>query len=129
MTRVRDQIVSLRQERERLFSGVRRETRDRKLAVSQMLAEFLQELTEIARRRRAGRIGFMAGLRPTVHNLQQETREDLGGVREALAGLNSSPSSAAVGVRQNQEAVTYARGAEPATARRTREIMHPCSKG
>ena len=44
MTRVRDEILSLRQERERLLSGVRRETRERKRAVSRMLARVLAGL-------------------------------------------------------------------------------------
>ena len=62
LIRVRDEILILRQKRERLLSGVRQETRDRKRDVCQMLAEFLKDATDMAQRRRSGRIVLLTAL-------------------------------------------------------------------
>ena len=62
LIRVRDEILILRQKRERLLSGVRQETRDRKRDVCQMLAEFLKDATDMAQRRRSGRIVLVTAL-------------------------------------------------------------------
>ena len=102
MTRVRNEILSLRQERERFLSGMRRETRDRKRNVCQMLAQFVNGFAEIAPRK-ADRTVFLSDLKEKVSDLQKKTREDLGGVREALASLGSGTPNAAVRINRKPE--------------------------
>jgi hypothetical protein len=128
MTRICDGIVTLRQERERLLSGVRRETRDRKRDVSQMLAQFLNDFVEIAPRR-ADRIVFLSDLKEKVSDLRKKTREDLGGVREALASLGSSTPNAAVQINRRPESRNscLVRGT-PATEDERGGTMPTCSE-
>ncbi len=108
LTRIRDGILTLREERERLLSGLHLETKDRKRVVSRMLARFSKELAEIARRRRDARMVFLPDLKRTVFRLQQETRDNLGGVRKAFSSLGSTSPSPAARVRQNDQAATPA---------------------
>jgi hypothetical protein len=74
LTRVCDEILAWRGERERLLSGLQLETRERRRAVFRMLARFANELAEIARRRRDVRMVFLPGLRRTAFRFQQEIR-------------------------------------------------------
>jgi hypothetical protein len=108
LIRVRDEILVLRQKRERLLSGVRQQSRDRKREVRQMLAGFLEDATDMARRRRSGRIVLLTGLRQTVSNLRRETREDLSGARQVLSSLGSNMRVGGVRLRQDQEAEIHA---------------------
>ena len=98
LTRIRDEILTLREERERLLSGLQLETKDRKRVVFRMLARFSKDLAEIARRRRDVRMVCMPALRRTVSWLQRETGDNLGGVRQAFSAR----------VRQNHQAATHA---------------------
>ena len=108
LTRVRDEILTLREKRERLLSGLQLHTADRKRVVSRMLARFSNDLVEIARRRRDIRRVALTGLKQTVLRLRQETRDSLGGVREAFWSLGSAaPSAAAARVRPNRQAATH----------------------
>lgn len=95
LTRVRDEILTLREKRERLLSGLQLHTVDRKRVVSRMLARFSNDLVEIARRRRDIRMVALTGLKQTVLRLRQETRDSLGGVREVFSSLGSAVPSAA----------------------------------
>lgn len=108
LTRIRDEILTWREERERLLSGLQLETKDRRRAVFQMLARFARDLAEIARRRKDAQMVFLPDLKRTVFRLRQETRDNLGGVREAFLGLGSTSPSAAARVRQNHQAATHA---------------------
>ena len=108
LTRVRDEILAWREERERFLSGLQLETKDRRRAVFQMLARFARDLAEIARRRRDARMVFLPDLKRTVFRLQQETRDNHGGVREAFFGLGSAAQSAAARVRQDHQAAAHA---------------------
>jgi hypothetical protein len=96
LTWIRDEILTLREERARFLSGLQLETKDRKRVVSGMLARFSKDLAEIARRRRNVRMVFLLDLKQTVFRLRQATRETLGGVREAFSSFGSTaPGSAA----------------------------------
>jgi hypothetical protein len=107
LTRVRDEILTLREKRERLLSGLQLHTVDRKRVVSRMLARFSNDLVEIARRRRQVRMVVLTDLKQTVLRLRQETRESLGGAREAFWSLGSAAPSAAARVRPNRQAATH----------------------
>ncbi|MBZ5553932.1 MAG: hypothetical protein LAO21_14525 [Acidobacteriia bacterium] len=114
LTRIHDEILALRQERGDLIGDLHQEATDRKSAVSQMLATFSKDLSETVRRNRKNRTDFMANLRETVSNLQQEVRLELGEAQQALATLRMSgpkglePSKA----RRNQETRTTLQGKE-----------------
>ena len=141
LTRIRDEILTLREERERLLSGLQLETKDRKRVVSRMLARFSKDLAEIARRRRDVGMFFLSDLKRTVLRLQPETRDSLGGVREAFSSLGSAAPGAAARVRQDRPAAAHSRcqehprwktgsGAVPASTkiergRRRKGVRHP----
>jgi hypothetical protein len=107
LTRVCDEILTWREQRERLLSGLERHTVDRKRVVSRMLARFSNDLAEIARRRRQVRMLVLTDLKQTVLRLRQETRDSLGSVREAFWSLGSAAPSAAAPVRPNRQAATH----------------------
>jgi hypothetical protein len=67
-----------------------------------MLAQFVNGFAEIAPRK-ADRTVFLSDLKEKVSDLQKKTREDLGGVREALASLGSSTPNAAVRINRKPE--------------------------
>lgn len=118
LTRIRDEILSLREERERFLSGLQLEAKKRKRVVSRMLDRFSKDLAEIARRRRSVRMSFLPELKRTVLRLRQETRDSLGGVREAFSSLGSAvPSAAARGAMHVRTKIE--RG------RRRRGVRHP----
>ena len=114
LTRIRDEILTLREERERLLSGLQLHTVDRKRVVSRMLARFSNDLAEIARRRRQVRMVILTDLKQTVLRLRQETRESLGGVREAFWSLGSAAPSAAARVAQTARRELSPRRGTPA---------------
>lgn len=91
ITRVRDEILALRQERGELLAGLEQEALDRRSAVSGMLAQFSKDLAEIARRTRESRLDFVAELRRMVSGLQREVRDELDGARQALVTLRMTP--------------------------------------
>jgi hypothetical protein len=78
-----------------------------------MLAQFVNGFAEIAPRK-ADRTVFLSDLKEKVSDLQKKTREDLGGVREALASLGSGTPNAAVGINRGPES-RNSRVATPAT--------------
>jgi hypothetical protein len=112
LTQVRDEILTWREKRERLLSGLQLHTVDRKQVVSRMLARFSNDLAEIARRRRQVRMLVLTDLKQTVLRLRQETRASLGGVREAFWRLRSAAPSAAARLRPNRQAAAQAHGEE-----------------
>jgi hypothetical protein len=112
LTGIRDEILALRAERQRFLYGLQLETKDRKRVVSRMLARFSENLSEIARRRRDVWMVFLPDLKQTVFRRRQETRDTLGGAREAFSSLGSTSPSAAARARQDHQAVIHAHAQE-----------------
>ena len=107
VTRVRDEILALRAERERFRCGLQLETKDRKRVVSGMLARFYKDLAEMAQRRRNVRLVFLLDLKRTVFRLRQETRDGVGRIREAFSSLGSAAPGSAARVRQNRQVASH----------------------
>jgi hypothetical protein len=125
VTRICDEILSWREERERFLSGLQLETKDRKRVVFRMLARFSNDLAEIARRRRNVRMVFLLDLKQTAFRLRQETRDTLSVVRGAFSSFASTSPSAPARVRQNRQAATHARCQQP--PRKKTEEVEPAS--
>ena len=101
--RVRDEILRLRQEREVQLAGREEETRERRAAVSRMLARFSRDLAGAADQGRIRRMEFLTDLRGEVLRLLGGLEADCGGARQALvrlAGARGVPA-ARVPVRRN----------------------------
>jgi hypothetical protein len=92
--RVRDEILRLRRERELLLASREEETRDRRAAVSRMLARFSRDLAGAADRGRIRRMDFLTDLRRGILGLLDGLEADCGGAREALVRLAGARSSA-----------------------------------
>jgi hypothetical protein len=113
LTRVRDEILAWRGERERLLSGLQLTTLDRRRAVLRMLARFAMDLAEIAQRRRSVRMVFLPGLSPRRMAFRQD-----------FPGLGSAAANGAARIRQNRQAATQAHCEEH--VRPKREAVEPC---
>lgn len=113
LTRVRDEILVWRGERERLLSGLQLTTLDRRRAVFQMLARFAMDLAEIARRRRNVRMVFLSGL-----SLRRTA------FRQDFPGLGSAAANGAARMRQNRQAAAQAHCEEH--VRPKTEAVEPC---
>ena len=118
--RVRDEILRLRRERELLLASREQETRDRRAAVSRMLARFSRDLAEAAGRGRIRRMDFLTDLRQEVLRLLDGLEADCGGAREALVRLARVRSQARGGpaARVRMRPRTARRMAPAAPARR-----------
>ena len=92
--RVRDEILRLRRERELLLASLEEDTRERRAAVSRMLARFSRDLAGAADRGRIRRMEFLTDLRREVLRLLDRLEADCGGAREALVRLAEARSSA-----------------------------------
>jgi hypothetical protein len=92
--RVRDEILRLRRERELLLAGREQDTRNRRAAVSRMLARFSRDLVGAADRGRVRRMDFLTDLRQGILRLLDRLEADCGGAREALVRLAGARSSA-----------------------------------
>jgi hypothetical protein len=92
--RVRDEILRLRRERELLLAIREEEARNRRAAVSRMLARFSRDLVGAADRGRVRRMDFLTDLRQGILRLLDRLEADCGGAREALVRLAGARSSA-----------------------------------
>ena len=92
--RVRDEILRLRRERELLMAGREQDTRNRRAAVSRMLARFSRDLAGAADRGRIRRMDFLTDLREGILCLLDGLEADCGGAREALVRLAGARSAA-----------------------------------
>ena len=104
--RVRDEILRLRRERELLLASREEETRDRRAAVSRMLARFSRDLAETANRGRIRRMDFLTDLRREVLRLLDGLEADCGGAREALVRLAGARGRSAARVRVRRNSAT-----------------------
>ena len=103
LVRVRDEILRSRRERELLLASREEETRNRRAAVSRMLARFSRDLAGAANRGRIRRMEFLTDLRREVLRLLDGLEADCGGAREALvrlAGARGGPASR-IRIRRN----------------------------
>jgi hypothetical protein len=92
--RVRDEILRLRRERELLMASREEETRNRRAAVSRMLARFSRDLAGTADRSRIRRMDFLTDLRRGILCLLDGLEADCSGARKALVRLAAARSSA-----------------------------------
>ena len=82
LTRLRNEILALRSSRQR-------ETDDRRVDVSRMLADSSKALSAVARATKADRLACISDLRGTVADILSGVRTDLGGARQAWLGLTT----------------------------------------
>ncbi|MGA9642904.1 MAG: hypothetical protein WBQ72_16025 [Terriglobales bacterium] len=113
LTRVRDEILVWRGERERLLSGLQRKTQDRRRVVLRMLAQFALDLAEIARRRRNMRRLFP--LSPSVKGTA---------FRQEFSGFGSAAAKGDARLRQERKAATQKHREE--YPRPKPEAVEPC---
>ncbi|MGB9104795.1 MAG: hypothetical protein WCC59_08555 [Terriglobales bacterium] len=104
--RVHDEILRLRRERELLLASREEETRERRAAVSRMLARFSRDLAEAAGRGRIRRMDFLADLRREVLRLLDGLEADCGGAREALVRLTGARGGPAPRIRMRRNSAT-----------------------
>ncbi len=83
MTRLWGEITTARKARESFLKQLGEETRERKVAVSEMQATFNSLRTTQTRKARADLAGFVSGLRCEVGRRRRELRVDLAGGRRA----------------------------------------------
>jgi len=122
--RVRDEILRLRRERELLLAGREQDTRNRRAAVSRMLARFSRDLAGAADRGRIRRMDFLTDLRQGILRLLDGLEADCGGAREALVRLAGARSSAPCSVASSL-APGSARAQSGPTKAETREDPAP----
>jgi len=89
LTRLRNEIVALRNARHALIHDLERETGDRRTDVSSMLADFSKGLSTVVRKARTDCRGSLADLKRTVSDLRMGIRTDLGGIRETWLALGA----------------------------------------
>jgi hypothetical protein len=104
--RVRDEILRLRRERELLLAIREEETRNRRAAVSRMLARFSRDLVGAADRGRVRRMDFLTDLRQGILRLLDGLEADCGGAREALVRLAGAQGGPAPRVRLSRKSAT-----------------------
>lgn len=113
LTRVHNEILVWREERERLLSGLQLETQDRRRAVFRMLARFANDLAEIARQRKSVRMVF-----PPGHSRGRTA------FRQDFPGLGSALANGATRSRHNRQAATQTHCEEH--PRPKTEAVEPC---
>lgn len=101
LTRLRNEILALRSERQALIHDLERETGNRRADVSQMLAKFSKDFGAVARRTKADRLGSISDLKRTVSDVLTGVRADLCGIRQAWLDLGT-PWRRAVEELENQ---------------------------
>jgi len=95
LTRLRNEVLALRSARQGLMHDLQQETEGRRDDVSRMLANFSKDLSAVARRTKADRLGSISVLKRTVSDILTGVRTDLSGVRQAWLAL-AIPSPTAV---------------------------------
>ena len=83
ISRLTDEILALRHERETLRSVLALETKTRRAATALMCARFGELRAKAAQRMRAGRVQFLTDLRETVAARKKSARLDLAGRQHA----------------------------------------------
>lgn len=86
MTRLCEEIVTLRTRRGELREALQRDSNDRRESVSGLCQQFADDRAEMARRAKSERRSFLRHLRHQVHAVRREMRSDLAGVRKAWVG-------------------------------------------
>jgi hypothetical protein len=89
ITRLRNEILALRNERRALVHDLERETRMRQTDVSQMLAQFSKDCGAAARRMKTCRLDSITDLQETVSGILTGVRSDLSGIRKAWMAMGS----------------------------------------
>jgi len=88
LTQVRKEILALRSARQGLTQALEREAEERRVSVSQTLADFSKNFASLARKTRANRLDSLADLKRTVNGLRTAVHTDLGSIRQAWRALN-----------------------------------------
>jgi hypothetical protein len=91
LTRLRNEIVALRNARQALIHDLERETGDRRTGVSSMLADFSKGLSTVVRKTKTDCRGSIADLKRTVSDLRTGIRTDLSGIRHTWLALGTPP--------------------------------------
>ena len=86
MTRLRDQITTLRGARETLMSGLAQGADARRQTMSEMRAGFRSALNDMNKRARAHCFACVSGIRKHVADLREGVAGDLEGARRAWMG-------------------------------------------
>jgi hypothetical protein len=89
ITRLRNEILALRNERRTLVHDLERETRIRQTDVSQMLAQFSKDCGAVARRMKNCRLDSISDLQQTVSGILTGVRLDLTGIRKAWMAMGT----------------------------------------
>ena len=112
LTRLRNEVLALRSARQGLMHDLERETEDRRVDVSRMLADFSKGFGAVARRTKANRLGSISDLKRTVTDLLTEVRTDLSGVRQVWVALCTTPRRAAQGLESQARSEAAASSAQ-----------------
>jgi hypothetical protein len=88
-SRLTNEILSLRCQRETLRSILDLETKTRRTATALMCASFGELRAEAAQRMKAGRVQFLNGLRQTVAAQKRSVRLDLAGAQHAWSCIDT----------------------------------------
>ena len=86
MTNLSSEIGALHQARETFMENLRKETRDRKAAVSEMRANLAFLRSRMASRSKNDLSAFVSNLKHTVGRFRDEVRTDLAGAHRAFFG-------------------------------------------
>jgi len=86
MTNLSGEIGALRQARETFLENLRKETRDRKTAMSEMRANLAFLRSRRTSRANSDLLAFVSNLKHTVGRFRDEFRTDLAGAHRALFG-------------------------------------------
>src|SRR3990172_5026680 len=86
ITNLSSEIGALRQARETFMENLRKETRDRRTAVSEMRANLAFLRSRMASRTRSDLSAFVSNLKHRVGRLRDEVRTDMAGAHRALFG-------------------------------------------
>jgi len=82
-TRLKSEIITLREQRQTLLSNLVLQTENRKIATASMRASFAEGQAKTGRMGKHDRLEFLAGLKQTVACQRQGVQLDLAGVRSA----------------------------------------------
>jgi hypothetical protein len=88
MTRLHDEILTLRKERGALMNDLLKEVKSRKKAVTHLCAHFGHVRAKMSKQAKQARGAFLNNLTRTVSALRKDMAEDLTGARKAWASKN-----------------------------------------
>jgi glycine betaine/choline ABC-type transport system substrate-binding protein len=87
LTQLRKEILALRSARQGLTQALEREAEERRVGVSQTLADFSKNFASMARKTKANRLDSLADLKRTVNGLRTAVHTDLSSIRQAWRAL------------------------------------------